>query len=241
MRIPVLFASVSRVFCVRPCWRQCRAAERTRLSYDGLQRRDSKVFEHLWVRKYFDVRSYHKDHLQGAAHRVSAGHEGTGRRPTAAGFPLTQRQKDSLYRDRQQGVSDRTREEHKFFQLTTEPGPDVLLIRGDLLDVVSFVPPDASGKGDLLQRAGSRRSNARDGTLRFDVRCDRGARARARDGEARGGRAADDRGRGSTTHRNAMGDHPARTSRRGREHSAESIERPRSNPRLRCFRTARGF
>src|SRR5215813_12267582 len=30
------------------------------MSFDGLQRRESKVFSDLWVRKYFDVRSYTK-------------------------------------------------------------------------------------------------------------------------------------------------------------------------------------
>ena len=41
------------------------------------------------------------------------------------------------------------------FELTEETGPDVLLVWGGLLDVVSFVPPAASGRGDIfLQRIG---------------------------------------------------------------------------------------
>ena len=33
----------------------------------------------------------------------------------------------------------------KHFEIVSEPGPDVLLIRGGLLDVVSYVPPDPVG------------------------------------------------------------------------------------------------
>jgi hypothetical protein len=120
------------------------------LSYDGLTRRDSKVFEHLWVRKYFDVRSYHKiifksPHIEYRP--VMKGQTGA-----EAGVALTQRQKDSLY-DILNKAFQSELAKSKFFQLTTEPGPDVLLIRGDLLDVVSHVPANASGKNDLLQVA----------------------------------------------------------------------------------------
>ena len=120
------------------------------LSYDGLTRRDSKVFEHLWVRKYFDVRSYHKvifksPHIEYRP--VMKGQTGA-----EAGVALTQRQKDSLYEILNKAFQTELAKS-KFFQLTTQPGPDVLLIRGDLLDVVSHVPANASGKNDLLQVA----------------------------------------------------------------------------------------
>jgi hypothetical protein len=43
----------------------------------------------------------------------------------------------------------------KHFEIVTEPGPDVLLITGGLLDVVSFVPPDPVGRGNIyLSRVG---------------------------------------------------------------------------------------
>ena len=63
--------------CGEPCnverqrWNAVDEGAPTHPSYDGLQRRDSKAFQHLWVRKYFDVRSYKKINPQGAAHRVS--------------------------------------------------------------------------------------------------------------------------------------------------------------------------
>ncbi len=63
--------------------------------------------------------------------------------------PVTTRQKESL-----QGIVDAAfREElakSRFFTLTNAPGSDVLTVRGDLLDVVSYVPENAAGKDDQL-------------------------------------------------------------------------------------------
>ncbi len=117
------------------------------LSYDGLQRRDTKVFEHLWVRKYFDVRSYHKIIFKAPHIEYRPVMKGSG--DESSGFGLNQRQKDSLYAIVSKAFETELAKS-KFFKLTTEPGDDVLLIRGDLLDVVSFVPPSASGRNDLL-------------------------------------------------------------------------------------------
>lgn len=117
------------------------------LSYDGLQRRDTKVFEHLWVRKYFEVRSYHKIIFKAPHIEYRPVMKGKG--DESAGFALTQRQKDSLNEIVTKAFQTELAKS-KSFQLTTEPGPDVLIIRGDLLDVVSFVPPSASGRNDLL-------------------------------------------------------------------------------------------
>jgi len=36
------------------------------------------------------------------------------------------------------------------FEIVTEPGPDVLMIKGAMLDVVSRVPPEPLGQATLL-------------------------------------------------------------------------------------------
>jgi hypothetical protein len=156
MRFPVLLAivvaaclstSVATVN-VNAATPPAKAADE--VSYDGLQRRDSKVFEHLWVRKYFDVRSYKKIMFKAPHIEYRPVMKGSG--GDSAGFPLNQRQKDSLFEIVNKAFQSELAKSTKF-TLTTEPGPDVLIIRGDLLDVVSFVPPAASGKGDLLSVA----------------------------------------------------------------------------------------
>ena len=143
MRLTVLFVLFA---CVCSAY----AAPPVETSYDGLQRRDSKVFENVWVRKYFEVRSYHKvifksPHIEYRP--VMKGQSGSD-----AGFALSQRQKDSLYEIVSKAFQSELAKS-KLFQLTTEPCTDVLLVRGDLLDVVSFVPPSANGRNDLLEVA----------------------------------------------------------------------------------------
>ncbi len=128
------------------------AAPKDELSYDGLQRRDSKVFEHVWVRKYFDVRSYHKIIFKSPHVEYRPIMKGSGAAGSEGGFALTQRQKESLYEILNTAFQTELAKS-KFFKLTTEPGTDTLIIRGDLLDVVSFVPPDESGRNDLLKLA----------------------------------------------------------------------------------------
>jgi len=119
-------------------------------SYDGLQRRESKVFSDLWVRKYFDVRSYHKviflpptvqyrPLLQAAQTDAK----------TLKASPLTKRQKESLLEILNTAFRDELKKS-QYFKLTDEPDLDVLTLRGSLVDVVSFVPPNASGKNDPL-------------------------------------------------------------------------------------------
>ena len=120
------------------------------MSDAGLYRRESDVFEQLWVRKQFDVRSYHKvmfapSFIQYRALARDAQTDATGPKPA----PVTTRQKESL----QDIVDAAFREElakSRSFTLTNAPGPDVLTVRGDLLDVVSYVPENAAGKDDQL-------------------------------------------------------------------------------------------
>ena len=119
------------------------------MSDDGLYRRESDVFEQLWVRKQFDVRSYHKVMFAPSfiqyRRESSAPTDASGPKPA----PVTTRQKESL----QNIVDTAFREElakSRSFALTNAPGPDVLTVRGDLLDVVSYVPENASGKSDQL-------------------------------------------------------------------------------------------
>jgi hypothetical protein len=143
MRVPVLLAVV-----VAACLATLNVnAASEELSYDGLQRRETKVFEHLWVRKYFDVRSYHKIIFKAPHIEYRPVMKGSG--DPSDGFALNQRQKDSLAEIVDKAFQTELAKS-KFFKLTTEAGPDVLIIRGDLLDVVSFVPPSASGRNDLL-------------------------------------------------------------------------------------------
>ncbi len=67
---------------------------------------------------------------------------------TTSQFPLTDEQKARL----RTVVSDSFKTElaqSRNFQLVDQPGPDVLTIWGGLVDVVSYVPPDSVGRGNI--------------------------------------------------------------------------------------------
>ncbi len=96
--------------------------------------------------------------LQGAGIEYRPGGE-SGRTWTARSsggpYEVTEAQKQRL----QEIAAEKFLEElakSEYFEIVTAPGPDVLLIRGALLDVVSYVPPDtAAGRVDVyLSRVG---------------------------------------------------------------------------------------
>ncbi len=122
------------------------------VTFDGLHKVKGSRADEAWARPGLDLSGYSKIMLQGAGIEYRPGGE-TGRawRARAGGGPyeVTENQKQRLrtvlaaaFRD-ELGKSDR-------FTLVEEPGPDVLLIRGALLDVVSYVPPEPIGRLDIF-------------------------------------------------------------------------------------------
>ena len=131
-------------------WFERASAADFEMSDDGLYRRESSVFNQLWVRKGFDARSYHKVMFAPSIIEYRSLKHGAATDPNALpASPLTPRQMESL-----QDIFDTAfREElakSRYFTLTTQPGSDVLKVRGNLRDIVSYVPANASGKDDPL-------------------------------------------------------------------------------------------
>jgi hypothetical protein len=120
-----------------------RAAAPFEMSDDDLYRRESQVFEQLWVRKHFDVRGYHAVMFAPSFIQYRPPES------TATATVITARQKELL----QEIVDTAFREElakSRYFALANAPGPDVMMVRGDLLDVASYVPENASAEQDQL-------------------------------------------------------------------------------------------
>ncbi len=127
------------------------------VSFDGLYPVKGGTADAAWARPDVDLSVYSKIKLQGVGIEYRPGGE-TGRffRPTDSSdhYALTDEQKRRL-----EGTlldifkEELARSEH--FELVDEAGPDVLLIRGGLLDVVSYVPPEPVGRADVyLSRVG---------------------------------------------------------------------------------------
>ena len=114
------------------------------ISFDGLHRIDNSQAEMAWMRPDFDISTYSK------ILPVSSGFE--YRKATNQGRTQTERNRGGPFvisaeaRERFEAlVSEVFQEEFSQIQnweFVTEPGPDVMILRGGMLDVFSDVPPE---------------------------------------------------------------------------------------------------
>jgi uncharacterized protein DUF3313 len=127
------------------------------VSFDGLYPVTGGAYDAAWARQDTDLSRYSKIMLQGVGIEYRpGGQSGKLYRPGSGDdyFVLTDKQKKKLEEVIREAFRDELgKSEH--FTIVDEPGPDVLLIRGELLDVVSYVPPESIGRTEyLLSRVG---------------------------------------------------------------------------------------
>jgi hypothetical protein len=122
------------------------------VTFDGLYPVKGARADEAWARPDIDLTQYKFVMLQGAGIEYRPGGE-SGRtfysRSQGGHFEVTENQKAAL---RQIMVEAFLGElgNSEVFSLVGEPGPEVLLVRGALLDVVSYVPPDpVGGRSDI--------------------------------------------------------------------------------------------
>jgi hypothetical protein len=118
------------------------------LSYDGLTPLEDTLMTRVWVREGFSLTGYRKVILEGAGIRYRPVTEtnAAGQRSAAVHFPVSAEQKaelEALITEEFDKALDRLT-----LPEVTEPGPDVLLVRGFMLDVVSRIPPADAGSSD---------------------------------------------------------------------------------------------
>ena len=114
------------------------------LSYDGLTPLEDTIMTRVWVREGYSLAGYRKVILEGAGIRYRPVTEpnSRGQRNAAIEFPVSAAQKadlEALITEEFDRALDRLT-----LPEVTEPGPDVLLVRGYMLDVVSRIPPDGT-------------------------------------------------------------------------------------------------
>lgn len=117
------------------------------VTFDGLYPVKGGSADQAWARPGIDLSAYSKIRLQGAGIEYRPGGESgstASRRSSAGPFEVTEAQKAAFRAVMVEAFLDEL-EKSEQFTLVQESGPDVLLIRGALLDVVSFVPPDPIG------------------------------------------------------------------------------------------------
>ena len=119
-------------------------------SHDGLYPVKKAKVDQAWASDHLDFSQYTKVMFIGAGlHYRPVKDPGRSRSAisNADFFPLDDKQKERL----QEMVTEQfTKELAKLerFEIVTEPGPDVLAVRGGLYDIVSRVPPQTAGNTD---------------------------------------------------------------------------------------------
>jgi len=125
------------------------------VTFDGLNRIDNSAFSDAWADPDIDFSRYNKMMAGGAFFEFRAVKKTprTGRLSTTENeFWIDDKSKERLKKE----VSDIFQEElakSTRFTETDTPGPDVIIIRGGLHDIISRVPPDQVGRTDIYLRS----------------------------------------------------------------------------------------
>jgi hypothetical protein len=123
------------------------------VTYDGLHKVDNARFSQAWADPDIDYSIYNKimpgeAFFEFRAVKKSSTSSLHSTRSSETEYWIKDEDKQKLIDE----VSAIFREElgkSTRFTITSEPGPDVLIIRGGLHDIVSKVPPDMIGRGGI--------------------------------------------------------------------------------------------
>jgi hypothetical protein len=127
------------------------------VTYDGLVRVDNASFKRVWIDPTVDLSRYNKI-MPGAAEfefravrEISAS---AARRSSANEFPINEANQRRLENLADEIFNEELQKSSRF-TMVDSPGPDVLIVRGAMLDIVSRVPPQITGRGDIyIDRVG---------------------------------------------------------------------------------------
>jgi uncharacterized protein DUF3313 len=121
-------------------------------TFDGLVRVDNSRFRDAWADPEIDFSQYNKVMSGGAAFQFRAVSKTAGRTSVSRGsqseFWISDANRDKLV-DTVSGVFKEELSKARGWEVAEEVGPDVLILSGELLDIVSFVPPEMIGRGEI--------------------------------------------------------------------------------------------
>jgi len=152
--LPLLLAG-----CVVGCATepQIQTGPNSEVTYDGLVRVDNAIFKHVWIDPDVDLSVYDKIKFGTAEFEFRAVKPTSGSRANYSSqteFQISAANQQKLI-DTISEIFDEELRKSKYFTYTDEPGPDVLILNGAILDIVSRVPPDIAGRGEIyLSRVG---------------------------------------------------------------------------------------
>lgn len=125
------------------------------VTHDGLVRVDNSAMQFAWIDPEIDLSTYSKFMVAEPEFEFRAVRNTGSRRSSSANeFAISDSGKERLIATVKEVFQEELSRSRNFTRVD-EPGPDVLLIEGAMLDIVSRVPPDIVGRGDIfLDRVG---------------------------------------------------------------------------------------
>lgn len=117
------------------------------LSFDGLHKVDNSQADVAWARPDFDISGYTKIWPVGAGieyRQVKDRGRSTMARSQGGPYFIDDKSRGQ-FEELVGKVFKEELEKIEKYELVDGPGPDVLMVRGGLLDVTSYVPPDPVG------------------------------------------------------------------------------------------------
>jgi hypothetical protein len=120
-------------------------------THDGLVRVDNSAFQRAWVDPTIDLSQYSKI-MPGNATFEFRAVRGSGTsmsRSNATEFPISEADQQRLKDMADEIFTEELRKSERF-TMVDAPGPDVLVVRGAMLDIVSNVPPQTAGRSDIF-------------------------------------------------------------------------------------------
>lgn len=153
MRVALTMFVLLTVANLGGCARQTEAppSSGSAPSYDGLYPVENVSISGVWARPDIDLAGYHRILLRGAGIQYRPLHDSAAAAASPDGpaaFPLTEDQKARLEEIFRNAFGQELARSERF-RLADAPAPDVLVIRGGLLDVVSRTPPSSLAGSDV--------------------------------------------------------------------------------------------
>lgn len=149
--VVLCFAALALGACATPT-PTIDMSEDAELTFDGLRPILNSRAAKAWAKPGLDLTVYTKIKLQGAGIEYRPGGQ-SGRtmssRSQGGPFEMTEDQK-ARFQSIAVEVALEELAKSERFTFVDEVGPDVLIVRLALLDVVSFVPPQSSGRSEVF-------------------------------------------------------------------------------------------
>jgi hypothetical protein len=126
------------------------------LSFDGLHKIDNSKADIAWAKPDFDISSYSSIMIQGGGvrYRPVKNRGSSAMVRTSSGPYFIDDKTRAAFEALVKEIFLEEMQKIERFTIVDKPGPDVLLVTGGLLDVVSMVPPEpAGGRSYVLLRS----------------------------------------------------------------------------------------